>query len=218
MKTIKLTDELYDYVVRHSPDPHPVLAALRAETARLPGAGMQIAPDQGTLMHLLVKLIGARRIIEVGCYTGYSAICLASALPTEGQLVTLDVNTETAQIARRYFTEAGLESRIDLRIAPALETLADLHRRHGDGAFDLMFIDADKTNMWAYYEIGLKLVRTGGLILADNVLWSGKVIGPDDGRPETAAIRQFNDRIAADERVDRTLLTVSDGLYVLRKR
>ncbi len=218
MKAIPLSDQLHAYIVSHGQAINPVLSQLAAETRTLPGAGMQIAPDQGMFMNLMAKLVGAKKIVEVGCYTGYSAICLAAALPEGGKLYTLDVNPETTAVATRYFAAAGLKNKIELKLAPGLETLAQLEKDHGRGSFDLMFIDADKENQLAYYEWGLKLLRPGGLILADNVLWSGAVI--DEGRQDAAtkAIRAFNDFVAKDERVDRMLLHISDGLYVVRKR
>ena len=186
--------------------------------AKVPGAGMQIAPDQGALMNLLVKMIGAKRIVEVGCFTGYSAICMAAALPEAGKLITLDIDPETTAVAKRYFASSGLGSKIELRLGPALTSLAKLETEFGSGSFDLMFIDADKGNMPQYYEMGLKLVRQGGLILADNVLWGGSVVDPHSKRPDTDVIQKFNAKLKADERVDRMLLNISDGLYIARKR
>ncbi len=218
MKAIPLSDQLHAYIVDHSQTINPVLPKLAAETRTLPSAGMQIAPDQGAFMHVMAKLVGAKKIVEVGCFTGYSAICLAAALPDGGKLVTLDINPDTTAVAQRYFAAAGLQSKIELRLGPALESLAELEKEHGAGSFDLMFIDADKENQAAYYEWGLKLLRPGGLILADNVLWGGAVI--DDSRQDasTKAIRAFNDKVKGDERVDRMLLHISDGLFVIRKR
>ncbi len=213
-----MTDELYEYVVQHSPLPHPQLKPLMEETKKLPGAMMQIAPDQGSLMHFLVKLIGAKRCIEVGTFTGFSSIAVATALPADGKLISMDVNPETAAVARRYAQAAGVSAIIDIRIAPAVETFGKLHAEFGEGSFDFAFIDADKPNYDSYYEHCLKLVRRGGLILIDNVLWSGKVLNERDTTPETQAIRVLNDKIAADERVDRVLLHLSDGIYLLRKR
>jgi len=179
---------------------------------------MQIAPEQGGFMHLLAKLVGARRILELGCFTGYSAISMASALPVGGKLITLDVNPETTAIAKRYFDKAGLADRIELRLGPGLESMAQLLEEFGPGSFDMMFIDADKGNMSNYYERGLQLLRTGGLVVADNVLWSGDVTDPAKTDADTVAIRAFNDKVAADERVDRVMLNVADGLFLARKR
>ncbi len=218
MKAIQLTEALHEYIVDHCQPIHPILPKLIAETRTLPSAGMQIAPDQGALMHLLAKLIGATRIVEVGCFTGYSAICMAAALPETGRLITLDINTETTAVAKRYFAASGLANRIELRLAPALDSLTKMEQEFGPGSFDMMFIDADKGNMANYYEHGLKLIRKGGLILADNVLWGGSIVDKSNTKPDTEAIRRFNDLVKADERVDRMLLNVSDGLYVVRKR
>ncbi len=218
MKAIQMTEPLHAYVTSHAQTVNPALARLAQETRTLPSGGMQIAPDQGALMHLLAKTIGAKRIVEVGCFTGYSAICLAQALPPGGKLITLDVNPETTAVAKRYFAEAGLADRIELRLGPALETLPKLAKEFGEGAFDLMFIDADKANMPEYYEWGLKLLKQGGLILGDNVLWSGAVIDPAKKDADTEAIRRFNERIKNDERVDRVMLGIADGLYICRKR
>lgn len=218
MKTLQITDKLYEYVVTHTPLPHPQLKPLIEETTSLPNAMMQIAPDQGSLMHFLAKLIGAKRCLEVGCFTGFSAIAVATALPSDGKLIAMDINPETAAIARRHATAAGVGGIIDIRIAPADETFGKLHAEFGDESFDLAFIDADKTNYDTYYEHCLKLVRRGGLIMVDNVLWSGHVLDASDVRPDTVAIRALNDKIAADERVDRVLLHISDGIYLLRKR
>jgi predicted O-methyltransferase YrrM len=218
MKTFQINDAIYDYVVGHCQLVHPILPKLAAETLKVPMSQMQIAPDQGALMHVVTKLIGARKALEVGCFTGYSAICIASALPEGGKLITMDVNPETAKVATRYFQESGLGAKIDLRLGPALETLAAVEKESGSGSFDLMFIDADKANIPNYYEWGLKLLRTGGLIIVDNVLWSGKVVGDKSPDGDTQAIKRFNDQIAKDERVDRVMLHISDGLYLLRKR
>jgi len=218
MKAIQLTESLYGYIIDHTPALHPVLADLRAETAKLPGAQMQIAPDQGVLMNFLAKLIGARRAVEVGCFTGYSAIAVALALPSDGKLVTIDVDPTTQKIAKRYFAAAGVDGRIDARLGNALEELPKLEKEFGPGSFDMAFIDADKKPMVEYYELCLRLVRKGGLILADNVLWSGGVADPSDTTENTAAVRRFNAHVRADERCDRLLLNVSDGIFALRRR
>lgn len=218
MKTFQINDAIYDYVVNHCQLVHPLLPKLAEETKRVPYSVMQIAPDQGALMHVVTKLIGARRAIEVGCYTGYSAMCVASALPDGGKLITLDINPDTAKIAQRYFDEGGLSKKVELRLGPALESLAKIEQESGAGSFDMMFIDADKANIPKYYEWGLKLIRQGGLIIVDNVLWSGKVVEAKEPDTDTQAIKRFNDQIAKDERVDRVMLHISDGLYLLRKR
>ena len=218
MKTFQISDAIYDYVVNHCQLVHPLLPKLTEETKKVPYSVMQIAPDQGAFMHVITKLIGTRRALEVGCYTGYSAMCVASALPEGGKLITMDVNPDTAKIAQRYFDEGGLSKKVELRLGPALESLAKIEKEFGQGSFDLMFIDADKTNIPNYFEWGLKLIRQGGLIIVDNVLWSGKVVDAKEPDTDTQAIKRFNDQIAKDERVDRVMLHISDGLYLLRKR
>jgi caffeoyl-CoA O-methyltransferase len=194
----------------------PVQVRLRAETAALPLGRMQIGADQGALLALLVKLIGARRALEVGTFTGYSALAVASALPPDGKLITCDVSEEWTAIARRYWQEAGLASRIDLRLGPATETLAGLLR--AGESFDFAFIDADKESYDAYYEACLRLVRTGGLIAIDNVLWSGSVADPSAVDAETEAIRALNRKVRDDGRVEACLVTVGDGVMLTRKR
>jgi predicted O-methyltransferase YrrM len=179
---------------------------------------MQIGPDQGTLLALLVRLTGARRALEVGTFTGYSALAVASALPEGGQLITCDVSAEWTAVARRYWEEAGVSGRIELRLGPAVETLAGLLRAGGAGSFDFAFIDADKPSYNAYYEACLGLVRPGGLIAIDNVLWSGAVADPAAVDPETAALRALNEKVRDDPRVDACLLTVGDGVMLARKR
>jgi predicted O-methyltransferase YrrM len=196
----------------------PLQKRLREETARLPEAQMQIGPDQGAFMALLVRLIGARRTLEVGTFTGYSSLAVAAALPEDGKLIACDVSEEWTRIARRYWQEAGLSGRIDLRLGPAKETLAGLLRDGGADSFDFAFIDADKEEYDAYYESCLKLIRPNGLILVDNALWSGAVADPTKNDPETAAIRALNAKIRDDVRVEACLLTVGDGVMLARKR
>jgi predicted O-methyltransferase YrrM len=196
----------------------PVQARLRAETASLPEARMQIGPDQGALLALLIHLLGARRALEVGTFTGYSALAVASALPPDGRLITCDVSEEWTAIARRYWQEAGVAGRIDLRLGPATETLAGLLRDGGAETFDFAFIDADKESYDAYYEACLRLLRPGGLIAVDNVLWSGAVADPSAVDAETEAIRALNRKVRDDSRVEACLLTVGDGVMLARKR
>jgi len=184
----------------------------------MPHAGMQIGADQGALLALLVRLVSARRAIEIGTFTGYSALAVASALPADGKLVCCDVSDEWTSVARRYWREAGVAERIELRLAPATETLADLLKRDGGETFDMAFIDADKSNYDAYYESCLKLVRRGGVIALDNMLWSGKVADPDVHDEDTDALRALNAKISDDRRVDACLLTVGDGVMLARKR
>jgi caffeoyl-CoA O-methyltransferase len=213
-----LAQEVYGYVLRASSREPDVLARLRQATASLPESEMQIGPDQGQLLALLVKLIGARRCIEIGTFTGYSALAVALTLPADGRLVACDVSEEWTNIGRRFWREADVESRIDLRIRPALETLDELLEGGAQGTFDFAFIDADKHNYGAYYEKLLLLLRPGGLIAVDNTL---AVSGAPIMKQQTAsarALRTFNDLVHRDERVDLALLTVGEGLTFLRKR
>ena len=191
---------------------------LRAETARLPQAGMQIGPDQGALLALLARTLGAKRAIEIGTFTGYSALAVAAALPTGGKLFCCDKNEEWTAVAQRYWQEAGLADRIELRLGPALETLQALATQYGPGSFDFAFIDADKTAYDAYYESCLSLLRSGGMIALDNMLWSGEVVNRSVRDADTKALRALNAKIRDDERVDSCLLTVGDGVMLARKR
>ena len=195
----------------------PVQQRLRAETSRLPMGGMQIGADQGALLAFLVRLIGARNAIEVGTFTGYSALSVASALVPGGRLVCCDISEEWTAIARRYWAEAGVADRIELHLQPARVTLAELLRNNGAGSFDFAFIDADKTGYDAYYEACLSLLRAGGLIAIDNVLWSGTVADPADQKPDTVALRNLTAKIRDDSRVDACLVTVGDGVLLARK-
>jgi caffeoyl-CoA O-methyltransferase len=194
-----------------------LLKELRAETSKLSSAGMQIGPDQGAFMHLLAGVIGAKRALEVGTFTGYSSLCVASALPADGKLICCDVSEEYTSIARNYWRRAGLESKIELRLGPAVGTLDALIDAKVP-EFDFVFIDADKTNYSNYYERALKLVRTGGLIAIDNVLWGGSVADPADNEADTVAIRALNDKVRADERVTLAMIPLGDGLTLARKR
>lgn len=218
-KDASLSAELHHYVVAHGTPPDDVLRSLIERTTALgPIARMQIAPEQGAFMTLLATLLGASTIVEIGTFTGYSTLCLARGLAPGGRVIACDVSAEWTAIGRTAWTEAGVDDRIDLRLAPALETLAGLAAGAGDLVVDLVFIDADKGNYHAYYEAVLPLVRPNGLILVDNVLWGGAVIDPENDDPDTVAIRAFNDAIAADDRVDVVLLPIADGLSLLRKR
>jgi predicted O-methyltransferase YrrM len=213
-RTLTLTDDLVAYVRRHGVREHPALARLREETARMPLADMQIAPEQGAFMALLVQLIGARRILEIGTFTGYSSTAMALAMPPDGRIVCLDVSEEWTGRAREAWAEAGVADRAELRIGPASESLQTLD----DDSFDLAFIDADKTGYDTYYEGCLRVVRPGGLILIDNVLQDGRVAEPTADDDNVRAIRALNSKIAADERVDMTLLPIADGLTMARVR
>ena len=217
-RTIGLSDELYRYLLAASLREDSLLRRLREETAALPDGGMQISPDQGQFMALLVRLIGARRILEVGTFTGYSALVMALAMPADGRLIACDISEDWTAIARRYWAEAGVGARIELRLAPALASLDRLLADGGGGSFDLAFIDADKESYEAYYERALQLLRPGGLILVDNTLWNGSVADPARSDPDTVAIRAFNAARVTDERIDLSLLPVGDGLTLARKR
>jgi caffeoyl-CoA O-methyltransferase len=216
--TIAMTEALHGYLLKTTVREPALLARLREETARLPSGGMQISPEQGQLMGLLIELIGARRTLEVGVFTGYSSIIVALALPKDGKLVACDVSDEWTSIARRYWREAGVESKIDLHVQPALKTLDALLANGQAGSFDFAFIDADKSGYDAYYERCLTLVRPGGLVAVDNTLWSGAVANDADQGESTRAIRALNSKIAADTRVTSSLVPIGDGLYLARKR
>jgi O-methyltransferase len=194
-----------------------VVARLREETARLPQAGMQIGPDQAMFMAMLVRLSGTRRALEIGTFTGYSALAVASALPPEGWLLCCDTSEEWTSIARRYWKQAGVAGKIELRLGPARETLEVMLKQGAADSFDFVFIDADKPSYDAYYELCLRLVRTGGLILLDNMLWQGKVADPGNHEEQTEAIRALNEKISGDKRVEATLLTIGDGIMMARK-
>jgi caffeoyl-CoA O-methyltransferase len=217
-RTIAMNDALYDYLLSVSSREAPIFARLRAETSKLEWSQMQIGPDQGQFMSFLVRLIGARRTIEVGVFTGYSSLAVALALPDDGRIVACDVSEEWTAIARRYWKEAGVAHKIDLRLRPAAETLDELLGGGEAGRFDLAFIDADKKNYDAYVERCLKLVRPGGLILIDNVLWGGNVINREKQDEDTVAIRALNAKLHTDERVDLAMIPVGDGLTLLRRR
>jgi len=209
-------ESVSDYIIRLGTEETPLMQALREETASLPAGGMQIGPDQGQLLGFFVKLLGVRQALEIGTFTGYSALSVAQALPADGKLVCCDVSAEWTSIGRRYWQEAGVADRIDLRIAPALETLAALQAE--GRRFDLAFIDADKENYDGYYEACLRLVRPGGLIAIDNVLWSGAVAGSEDATPSTVALKALNAKIRSDQRVDFCLLPIGDGVTLARPR
>lgn len=218
-KPTAITANVYNYLLAHNHSPHPILEAVAAATAQRPDAVMQISPVQATLMAQLTRLAGGNLALEIGCYTGYSAIATASGLRPGGRLITCDINPETAAIANHFFREAGYSDRINLRLGPALATLEQLQEEFGLAAFDQVFIDADKGNYLAYYEAALPLLRPGGMLLVDNTLWSGKVADPAElSDADTLAIKAFNDAVAADERVTSALLPIGDGLTLLLKR
>jgi predicted O-methyltransferase YrrM len=217
-RTLELNETLYDYLLSVSLRETSIQQALRAETDQLEHAMMQISPDQGQFMALLLQLIGARRVIEVGTFTGYSALAMAQALPDDGRLIACDVSEEWTAIARRYWQQAGVAERIDLRLAPAMETLDGLIAGNETDSFDFAFIDADKQNLRNYYERCLQLIRPGGLVAVDNVLWGGSVADPDNDKDDTLAIRDCNTFIHQDQRVDMSLVPIGDGLTLARKR
>ncbi len=218
MKRSLLPDAVETYASETLSRETPLQKRLRAETARLPDAGMQIGADLGALLALLARSIGARRALEIGTFTGYSALAVAAALPEDGLLIACDKSEEWTAIARRYWQEAGVAGRIELRLGPAKDTLARLARETGSGTFDLAFIDADKPAYDAYYEACLALLRPGGLVALDNMLWSGKVADPSASDESTRALRALNAKIAADARVDACLVTIGDGVMLARKR
>jgi predicted O-methyltransferase YrrM len=213
-----IPDEVEDYVFGLVPGNRPLEARLREETARLPRASMQIGPDQAAFMSMLVRIAGVRRALEIGTFTGYSALAVASALPGDGELICCDVSEEWTGIARRYWREAGVDRKIHLRLAPALQTLDALLKEGAAGSFDFAFIDADKTGYDGYYERCLKLIRSGGLILLDNMLREGKVADSSAVDEDTKAIRALNAKIHSDDRVEAVLLTLGDGVTLARKR
>lgn len=217
-RSLVFDDSLHAYLTNIGGREPEAAARLRAETASMAEAGMQISADQGNLMAFLVEMLGVRRAVEVGTFTGYSALRMAMALPEDGTLICCDVSDAYTRIGRPYWEEAGVAGRIDLRLAPATETLQAMIDGGGSGTMDLVFIDADKPNYDAYYEQALVLVRPGGLILVDNVLWSGAVADAEDRRDSTQAIRALNAKIRDDDRVSMAMLSIGDGLTMVRKR
>ncbi len=218
MAAFVLPDALQRYVIESCVRESELLAELRTLTQSHPSARMQISPEQGQLMALLVQAIGARRCIELGTFTGYSSLCVATALPGNGRLVCCDVSAEWTAIALRFWERAGVAHKIDLHLAPALETLDALIAAGEAGSYDFAFIDADKENYLHYYERCLQLLRPGGLIAADNTLWSGRVADPEDQSEGTRALREFNARLHRDDRVTIALLPIDDGLTLALKR
>jgi predicted O-methyltransferase YrrM len=218
-KALTLTEGLLAYTVDVGVREHPVLKKCRAETAAMGGVSiMQIAPEQGAFMAMVARLMNAKRYIEVGTFTGYSALAVGLALPSDGHADALDISEEYMGRARAYWAEAGLQHKITGHVAPALVTMERLLREGGSGSYDFAFIDADKTSYDAYYEAMLKLVRPGGLIAIDNVLWFGRVTDPSDVSPDTAALKTLNAKIKGDTRVDTVLLPFADGIFMCRKR
>jgi predicted O-methyltransferase YrrM len=217
-QSIGLDNQLYNYLLSVSLREPEILGKLRQETANHPRGGMQISPEQGQFMRLLVQLIGAKKTLEVGVFTGYSSLSVALALPDDGKIIACDVSEEFTAIARRYWQQAGVTHKIDLHLAPALETLDQLLATGQAETFDFAFIDADKENYDGYYERSLQLVRPGGLIAIDNVLWSGQVADLQYQDEETQAIRAINQKLHHDERVTISLVPIADGLTLALKR
>lgn len=215
---IEVTAPLYDYVLRNSLREPPLLAELRGETAKSPMHQMQIAPDQGQFMGLLVEMLGVRQAIEIGTFTGYSSLVVALAMPADGRLIACDISQEYTAVARRFWAQAGVAHKIELKLAPALDTVAELIAAGRAGGFDFAFIDADKTNYDGYYEAVLKLLRPGGVVAIDNVLWDGAVIDRDKNDEDTVAIRKLNAKLKDDARVTLSMVPIGDGLTLARKR
>ena len=216
--SLGLPPDLHAYLVEHGVREPEILTRLRAETSLLPQHDMQIAPEQGAFMSMLVGLIGARRCIELGTFTGYSSLTVALALPPDGRIVCCDVSEEWTSVARRYWSEAGVADRVDLRLGPALQTLDELIAGGASGTFDFAFIDASKREYPDYHERILRLLRQGGLAVYDNVLWDGDVIDESKTDPDTVGVRRLNDRLLADERVSISMIPVADGLTLVQKR
>jgi len=217
-KFLPLNDRLYEYLQAVSLREPDILRRLREETSALPDARMQISPEQGQFMALLAQLMNAEKTLEVGVFTGYSALCVALALPANGRVVACDISEEWTQIAQRYWVAAGIAEKITLRLAPANETLDELLADGQAGTFDFAFIDADKSNYEGYYERALKLIRTGGLIAVDNVLWSGRVADATEQERDTVSLRAFNRKLHQDDRVVLSLVPIADGLTLALKR
>ena len=217
-RSIGLSAKLNDYILSVSLREAEVLRRLREETAALPMAGMQVAPEQGQFMALMARLVNAKQYLEIGTFTGYSVLAVALALPFEGRVVTCDINPDTTSVAQRYWQAGGVANKIELRLAPALETLDKLIGQGQAGRFDLAFIDADKENYDGYYERVLRLVRPGGLVMLDNVLWGGDVADAKKHDADTEALRAVNTKLLGDERVDLSMLPLADGLTLARKR
>ncbi len=216
--SIGLKDEVWRYLLDVTVHEAPLLARLRAETAELAEANMQISPEQGRFMSFLVELLGVKRYLEVGVFTGYSSLSVALALPADGRIVACDVSDEWTSVARRYWAEAGVADKVELKLGPGVDTLASLVAAGEKGRFDLAFFDADKESSLTYYERAVELVRQGGLIAFDNALWDGRVADPKDESASTSAIREVNARVCSDPRVSAALVPIGDGLLLARKR
>jgi predicted O-methyltransferase YrrM len=217
-KTLFMPDAVHAYLVAHSVRETAAQRALRAATSTIPGAGMQISPEQGALMQVLVRMLGVKHYLEIGTFTGYSALCVALAMPASGRLVCCDLSDAWTSVARRFWRKSRVDSKIQLRLAPALETLDSLLREGQAGRYDLAFIDADKRNYQNYFDRCMRLVRRGGVIAIDNTLWSGHVADRRRADPDTRAIRAFNRRLHRDKRIDVALVPIGDGLTLAYKR
>lgn len=217
-ESITLTPSLYDYLLQVSLREPPVLKKLRDVTRTMTGARMQISPEQGQFMGLLMELIGAKKTLDIGTFTGYSALAVALALPADGMVVCCDLSEQSTNVAKQFWSEAGVLEKIDLHIGPALTTLQELLDQGAANTFDFSFIDADKNNYDGYYELSLTLLRPGGLIAIDNVLWGGAVADPLNQDKDTRSIRALNEKIFRDERVSISMLPIGDGLTLARKR
>lgn len=216
--SINLTDQVYEYILSVTLREDEIRRRCRRETAEHEWAGMQISPEQGQFMALLVKMLDAKKIIELGVFTGYSSLCMAQALPAEGKIIACDVNAEYTSRAKEYWQAAGVAEKIELRLAPALDTLAALVESGESNSFDFIFVDAVKEEYPAYYPLNYQLLRSGGLMAVDNVLWGGDVANPENQAAETIAIRKFNSMVHADEKVDSCMVPIGDGLTLIRKR
>ncbi|MCE3043389.1 O-methyltransferase [Legionella sp. 16cNR16C] len=215
MKQLQLTPELYDYMLSISLREHPALKALREETSTMMLAAMQVAPEQAQFMQFLLKMLGARRVLEIGTFTGYSALAMALALPDDGRLITCDISKEWTSKAHPFWEVSGQAHKIQLRLGPAVDTLQEL-LSEGQRQFDFIFIDADKTNYINYYELALKLIQPNGVIAIDNIFWDGKVIDQSETGGQTREIRRLNELLKNDERVDTSLLAIADGLFLIK--
>jgi predicted O-methyltransferase YrrM len=216
-KIIQVSDQLYEYILSVSLREPDILRRLREETAPYPNSAMQISPDQGQFMALLIKLMNAKRALELGVFTGYSSLAVALVLPVDGRLIACDVNKEWTSVAWRYWSEAGVAHKIDLRLSPAMDTLDGLLKDGLAETFDFIFIDADKRNYGGYFERCFKLLRPGGLIAIDNVLWNGAVVDPQSDDPDAKAIREFNSMLSSDNRISLSLIPIADGLTLAFK-
>jgi predicted O-methyltransferase YrrM len=216
--TLAMTDAIREYLLAVSVREPPLLARLREETQRMPSGGMQISPEQGRFMAFLVELVGVRRYLEVGVFTGYSSLAVALAMPADGRIVACDRSEEWTSVAQRYWREAGVSEKVDLRIGFALDTLDELLEGGARGTFDFVFVDADKEGALEYYERGLELLRRGGLFAFDNALWAGRVADPKNDEPSTLGVRALNSRVSNDPRVSATLVPIGDGLLLATKR